>query len=464
MSIFVPAGVLLVLAAGAGLAFWYFNRPDPPGKETAEKPGKDRAKPADSSRDLDRRTDAGPRAKSSSLRLPALPEAKQTRVNQAIARGVQFLKSAQEENGGWAVIRSGSAYSHAAGAAALPALTLLECGVPATDPMVQKAAARVRSAVDPLTSTYSLAMAVLFLDRLGEKQKDRELIRAMTLRLVAGQTSRGGWGYVCPPLNNREREELARLLHDVRNQVGVRVPKLTIGSVSELPAPLRKLALLRNQPDVRVPVEPDEPPPAYDDNSNTQFAVLALLAARSHDVPVDRTLALVAKRFRITQQANGSWSYHFAGAGQVSRFPTMTCAGLLGLALGHSLVRDARRRGEKLEDLTDAGELPEDPHIKKALQWLGQHIGGDMDTRLDLYYLWSVERVGVIFQLPRIHGKEWYPWGVDILLAQQKDNGSWQAARQAYPSLSTVDTSLALLFLKRADLARGLTRKLLVED
>ena len=38
-----------------------------------------------------------------------------------------------------------------------------------------------------------------------------------------------------------------------------------------------------------------------DDNSNTQFAMLALWAARRHDVPVEVALGLVEQRFRATQ-------------------------------------------------------------------------------------------------------------------------------------------------------------------
>src|SRR5205823_6966503 len=75
------------------------------------------------------------------------------------------------------------------------------------------------------------------------------------------------------------------------------------------------------------------------DNSNTQFAILALWAARKHDVPLDKTLALVSKRFRAAQNPDGRWMYD--SNREVSRnvpgkgpLPTMACAGLLGGAVG----------------------------------------------------------------------------------------------------------------------------------
>ena len=101
--------------------------------------------------------------------------------------------------------------------AALPALTLLECGVPPSDPIVQKAAALVRAQVrQAVTSrdTYQLALAVLFLDRLGDK-RDAELIQFLALRLVAGQRlADGGWDYTCPQFDKPVIKTLLQHLKD----------------------------------------------------------------------------------------------------------------------------------------------------------------------------------------------------------------------------------------------------------
>src|SRR5208282_4758720 len=53
------------------------------------------------------------------------------------------------------------------------------------------------------------------------------------------------------------------------------------------------------------------PKGVMDDNSNTQFAMLALWAARRHDVPVERSLALSELRFRVSQLRSGAWAYRF---------------------------------------------------------------------------------------------------------------------------------------------------------
>jgi hypothetical protein len=82
-----------------------------------------------------------------------------------------------------------------------------------------------------------------------------------------------------------------------------------------------------------------------------------------------------------------------------------------------------------------------------------------MGEALDLYYLWSVERVGVLYGRKNIAGKEWYPWGARLLLAAQNGNGGWGKGG-SYISTPAVDTCFALLFLKRANLVKDLSAKL----
>ena len=114
-------------------------------------------------------------------RLP-LPPGEQAEVNRAIDRGVDFLKLTQFPGGSWSADGK-----HAAGYAALPGLTLLECGVPRDDPAVKQAAAFVRRAAPAMDHTYELALSILFLDRLGDP-KDQKLIQTLALRLIAGQS------------------------------------------------------------------------------------------------------------------------------------------------------------------------------------------------------------------------------------------------------------------------------------
>src|SRR5207248_841449 len=70
--------------------------------------------------------------------------------------------------------------------------------------------------------------------------------------------------------------------------------------------------------------------------------------------------------------------------------------------------------------------------------------------------LWSLERVAVDLSMETIGGKNWYDWGAEVLLKNQESNGSWQGAYGQYGA----DTCFALLFLRRANLAKDLSASL----
>src|SRR4051812_25699334 len=82
-------------------------------------------------------------------------------IDAAVQRGVAALRKCQGSGGTWE-------YPGHAGATPLAALTLLECGVPPDDPIIQKAATTIRVASVNANDVYSLALSVLFFDRLGE--------------------------------------------------------------------------------------------------------------------------------------------------------------------------------------------------------------------------------------------------------------------------------------------------------
>ena len=139
------------------------------------------------------------------LGTPASAADKQE-VNRAVERGVAFLKSVQGSDGTWFT------YSKV-GATALAGLTLLECDVPDSDPALRKAADYVRLGsinLEDVHTTYSLSLAILFLDRLGDPA-DVPLIQSLAVRLLGGQNSSGGWSYHCRLLGTEEAQRLRSL-------------------------------------------------------------------------------------------------------------------------------------------------------------------------------------------------------------------------------------------------------------
>jgi hypothetical protein len=363
--------------------------------------------------------------------LVVLTAAEQKKIELAIQRGVEFLKSRQirvgPDSGSW----KDRAQHADVGYTALAGLTLLESNVTASDPAVQGAAKYIRSHVKQGfggNETYQVSVSVLFLSRLAEKA-DAPLIRSLALRLVASQYASGGWYYHSPPLSLEQESQLLYYLQGHVNAAGTpnAVPYVGLGT--------------------------NDGGQDFADNSNTQFALLALWAARRYDLPIDPVLRLVAKRFRNTQRADGSWSYQQDRV--VTEYPTMTAAGLLGLAVGYGL--DSERRG--------GGDMASDEILQKGFDRLAAGIGtsggfSGQPRRVEPYFLWCVERVAVLYHQANIRGKDWYRWGVEILLHYQDPaTGKWEMGVGHGPS-DIVDTCFALLFLQRANLAKDLTDKI----
>jgi hypothetical protein len=439
-----------------------------------------------------------PKPKSASAEPAANVE--QRKINEAIDRGVQFLRNSRLPNGNWP-----SSGMWVLGHSALPGLTLLECQVPANDPVIQQTAQYVRAAAKYSNQTYEISLAILFLDRLGDP-KDRKLIEQLALRLIAGQMMGNfGWNYSCPALDERQMKEMLTLLENSRPAAARLLTALEKDKKARDANPLPKdqpAAFQNPLPGVQGPManpnsdkpakkkdveEQDAGPPAKkknvssterksnrnvrkwypimfgrDDNSNSQFALLALWAARRHGVPTEPALALAERRYRQSQNPDGGWGYQIHN----QTTEAMTGVGLLGLAMGHGAsekglqaVLDARKNQK-------APPRPslDDKAIHKGLEAFGRFIR-DPDpndphpSMVNLYFLWTVERVAMLYGLKAIEGKNWYGWGASVLVPNQLPNGSWTKGGY-HLSSPTIDTCFALLFLKRSNLVSDLTENL----
>src|SRR5262249_6107287 len=103
-----------------------------------------------------------------------------------------------------------------------------------------------------------------------------------------------------------------------------------------LPAKVRNLPVFQD-PSKLVPADPQQ---QLTCNSNTHFAIMAMWAARRYDVPIERTLKWITRRFSRSQNPDGSWGYRFKEGGGEGGSPALTCAGLLGLAVGQSVGQE----------------------------------------------------------------------------------------------------------------------------
>jgi hypothetical protein len=396
--------------------------------------------------------------------------ARQMRINSAVNRGVGYLRNQVLNPAQKSYYFNDPGAGSNVGVLALAGLTLLECGVPSKDAAVEKVLQTVRQEAPRLRFTYSVALCILFLDRLSQctdrpsDPANRELLQQFAVQLVAAQNTRGGWAYN-----------------------------------SEVLSPERYQDLLEKLKTQRFPAGRFEG--HYDDNSINQFATLALWAARKHGIGTGPSLAMVEKRYLENQNDDGSWGYRARDNGYLK--DATTCAGLIGLAVGQGIRQD-EQPGNTAQDPTKI------PPIARGLEFIARTIGKDprslgqrsrddrrkhtaelmelnrqwqegpersrksVEQRItnidnarmlkgtyfgsnswgDLYFLWSVERVAVVFDLKQIEGKDWYEWGADVILNNQESDGSW---RDRFPGIP--DTCFALLFLQRANIAKDLTEK-----
>jgi hypothetical protein len=263
--------------------------------------------------------------------------------------------------------------------------------------------------------TYSVSLLVLALTRIDPKGL-RDLIHDYARMLHQGQHSSGDWTYSlggptgAPPRNG---------------DAAARAAWRKGGGIAGIP-----------------------------DNSNTQFAVLALWAAYSladYEVP-ERVWEKIRKHYVKGQLDNGSWSYRKVPK---SASDTMTCAGIVSLIYTFAALDP---RPEALERARKSGPVQLGLRAFERSRKRGINLG-------NYYWLYSIERVGTVAALP---DPGWYVEGARYLVREQADNGAWPRWSPSVAKAPTFgaiappkrpepdewsrvyETSLALLFLSRA--------------
>lgn len=309
-------------------------------------------------------------------------------VRKAIAGGVRYLKGQQQSNGSF----GGFADRGPAGLSALCTLALLNAGVPVDDPVMQKALKFLQTdtpANDSGLQTYTTSLQTMVFAQADPKRFRPDILRNVEW-LQANQNQsgkyRGAWYY-------------------------------------------------KSNPD-------------SGDNSNSQFALLALHEAERVGVRVsDRTWQLTQEYWQRVQHDDGSFGYK--ADKDLPAYGSMTCAGIASLVIASGRVRegDAQVRGEQIlccqENESDADR------IERALQWLGRNFAVSHNPGYGgtwrYYYLYCLERVGRLTARRFIGDHDWYREGTASLLASKGAlSNYWKGDGDP-----RVATSMALLFLAK---------------
>lgn len=186
------------------------------------------------------------------------------------------------------------------------------------------------------------------------------------------------------------------------------------------------------------------------DPSNTQFAVLALGAARDRGIEIDPQVFERGLRYWTSRQRGGGWSYL---GGQLAS-GSMTCAGVASVIIASGGLEGGSSSIEGNQIRCCGGEQgPQDP-VESGLTWLGRNFslqanpGGSSMTYF--YYLYALERVGRLSGRRFIGGHDWYREGAEVLLDLQDNfQGYWAGDGQLAEGNPDVATAFALLFLSK---------------
>ena len=197
--------------------------------------------------------------------------------------------------------------------------------------------------------------------------------------------------------------------------------------------------------------------PGGADNSNSQFALLALYeaqraldAAHANVQVSDRTWQLAKTYWKRAQNRDGSWGYTLRSKPGT---PSMTCAGISSLIIATDMVHqaDATVKGNQIQ-CCGRGDVEND-RIERATTWLGKNLTVNARGMFSLYYLYSVERAGRLTNQRFLGLHDWYREGADCLVRQVDRQGNLGGTvgkgRVRGVDDRNLCTSFALLFLAK---------------
>ena len=330
------------------------------------------------------------------------------RVLQSIERAKKALASRQNADGSWPGMDRWKV-----GTSSLALLALINAGMTAEDPEVQKGLRYLRNVKEPDPSMiYEISLMAMALAAAKDGQTD-------TVRLV----------------------QLAQKLEDAQIKNGE-----STGSWS-------------------YSVERGGFLDLGGDRSNAQYAILGLHEAAEAGVPVDREVWQRAKQHWLdSQNADGGWGYTGVQNRASPSTGSMTVAGIASLVIVQDKLRDDGDVTPEGRPICCEDKEPDDidKALDRAIRWLTRNFAvghNPQSSNWLLYYLYGLERAGRLGGLRFFGDHDWYREGAAFLVASQNPRtGAWSGTGSV-ESDEVVGTSFALLFLSKG-LAPVLINKL----
>src|SRR6185503_14002596 len=412
-------------------------------------------------------------------------EVDQVKVDLAIEKGIKYLKGNNASH-----LASKDHVGRKMSKRELVLFTYVHADVPETDPDFKTLFDDMVK--DKLEATYCVALQAMVLEEV-ERVKYQKRILMCAKFLVDNQGPQGFWSYGSPSI----------YVEDVAYEVPKRKDVASGGGGAAKPGEVKQFELphpgMRTKPKVtnKIKVKKDRDGEGHD-NSNTQYAALGMRAC--HDAGIimeEKVIDLAMKWLRDCQKKEKEppmdlieGGVNGPDGGMPGAAPGVASGGTGGRTVaGPSRVQkkaspngwcysdhaDHKAYGSMTAGATgslaiwdyikdnDEGKKKSwknDSDIHEGLVWLGKNFSvtynpgpyehaqmAENSAHQYLYYMYALERAGMLYGTEMMGTHKWYPEGAKVLIETQKATGSWGAG--------TVDTCFAILFLKRATRSLG---------
>jgi len=370
----------------------------------------------------------------------------QASIDKAIDNGLKYLKG------------SDSPTTHVGDSDELKLLTHIEGGTPESDPAVQTLLKKCMDA--PLEKTYKVALLAMCLEEL-DRVKHQKRIAECGQFLLDNVKPNGGFAYGEPTA--------------FANDVPYTMPKREVASGGGKAKPV-DINEPKGKPEVKNKIKltkKKEGPAQRSDNSNCQYAALGMRACHDAGIVFPKEIITLCRQYWVATQHPGE-----KGANKNDK-PAVASGVGGGIPVGDprgwcysdGQGSDCGHGGPPYGSMTAGAigavciydymlgkEWKKDKPVLDGLAWLDknwsvtENIGPPETAKGSnngwlYYYLYALERTGMLYDTALIGNHDWYLEGARILLNAQKGDGSWDGSHFKHP---TWDTCFAILFLKRA--------------
>jgi hypothetical protein len=419
-------------------------------------------------------------------------------IEKAVQKGVEFLRSQQKSDGSWDYL-DGPFYLNmpgvethlTMGCTALCCLAMLKGGVNPDDPAITKGLNFCRN--HPLQHVYCVSCLVLALEALytepePEKEKEEEMSPEEKMRTSLGKDPAKDFRKNASPQDKQKILDLIQWLlaqqqanvwrypqhgEDASNtqyvalafnaarRMKIPIPPDSAAKVAEwfvknqektgpevpyfpVPAADRSIKELQKiQKDIERDIRKIESQLKGDKDEEKADSMTTTVVDEAREkifAPEKHKMYARGWCYMPDDPQNQPWRKIVTGA--------MTTSGVIALTVCKAYLEGTGQYSSGMAKVVDQA-------IRDGCAWLAHHFtvsqnptGGGEQVIHHFYYLYGLERAGMITLTPKYGEHDWYKEGAALILAQQRTNGSWEAVHGT--SGPVPDTCFAILFLKKA--------------